>query len=253
MGGSNGKCTVGSILADVESGDAINPSQLKALMRNGFVFADKDGAVRQALLAFLTSQAAINYFSHKGVVNQLRFFHSKGAPSRKVDMCMAVYRALEVLQKCEALVPENHSLNDTEVPENLRAQVDGVLPELSMELLCGLTRLVMRKPSAKKVGTESAMTVFLYSGVVLAKAYVAVLPVMREAVLHSGAAQLAEHKAQRKAEEDAEKADDGDCGCKCGSDNGDNGCNEDCSDNGAVCGVPVLPDGARPAGRRHGQ
>lgn len=239
MGGSNGKCTVGSILADVESGDKITDSHMKRLMRNGFVFADKDGAVRQALLAFLTSQAAINYFSHKGVVNQLRFFHSKGAPSRKVDMCMAVYRALEVLQTCEGLVPENHSLNDTEVPENLRAQVDEVLPELSMELLCGLTRLVMRKQSAKKVGTESAMTVFLYSGVVLAKAYVAVLPVIREAVLHSGAAQLAEYKAQRKAEDAAEKADDCDCCKRCG-DCSDNGC----SDNGAVCGVPVLPDGA---------
>jgi len=228
MGGSNGKCTVGSILADVESGDEIKPNQLKALLRNGLVFTDKDGAVRQALLVFLTSQAAVNFFSHKGATNMLRFFHSKGAPSRKVDVCTAVYKALHVLQKCQELVPENKSLDDSQVPENLRTQVDGVLPELTMELVFALTRVVMRKTNAKKVSSETSMVMYLYGRTMLAKEYMAVLSAIREAVLHSGAAQLAEYKAE-KAKEDDEGDKDSDSGCcKCGGDCSDND-SPDCS------------------------
>lgn len=241
MGGSNGKSSVGEILSSIDSDGGLSPSDLKCLMRNGFVFADKDGAVRQALLTFLTSQAAVNYFSHKGVLNQLGFFCSKGAPSAKTDVCMAVYKALEVLQKCEALVPENTTMKPTDVPEGLRAQVDGVLPELTLEVLYGLTRVVMHKPKAKEVSTEVAMTVFLYNGVVLAKEYTSVMPVIREALLVCGAEQLAQYKAEeaKKEAEEAKEADDGDCGCckKC-----DNDC--EVSDNGAVCGVQALPDGA---------
>jgi hypothetical protein len=159
---------------------------------------------------------------------------------------MSVYKTLEVLQKCEALVPENNTMNATVVPDGLRAQVDGVLPELTLELVYGLARVVMHKPKTKKVSPEPAMTVFLYHGVVLAKEYIAVMPVIRGAVLACGAEQLAQYKAEQEAKakeeaEEAEKAekdsDDEKCACCCCDDA------EDCEDpNG--CGVQVLPDSA---------
>lgn len=60
------------------------------------------------------------------------------------------------------------------------------------------------------------MVMYLYGRTMLAKEYMAVLSAIREAVLHSGAAQLAEYKAEQAKEADS------DCGsCTCGHDSPD--------------------------------
>lgn len=208
MGGSNGKCdSMGAILLDIESADYVRPSHLKRLMRQGHVFVDTDNAVREAMLTFLTSPAVVMFFARRGVDNTLRFMRSRGAPSAKVDVCMAVYKALGVLQQCEALVPPHQRLGgDPAPPEGLRAQIAGVLPELTTELLCGLTRVVIRAQTGK-VSVDIPMTVFLYSHLLIAVEYKAVMEVCRGVALQCGAQQLAQYKAEQQAADGKNEAD----------------------------------------------
>lgn len=237
MGGSNGKSSgVGATLLSLESADRISSSHLKHLMRAGFVFEDTHGAVREALLTFLTSAATVRFFSDGGVRNTLRFMRSHGAPSGKVDVCMAVYKALDVMQRCEALVPKNESLTQEAVaPEGLRDQVAGVLPELTTEFLCGLTRVVARGQKGK-VKVDTAMTIFLHNHIRIAVEYKAVMGACRGAVLQCGDKQLAQYKAEQAAEAEEKDKDAEDCEKDCTH------CADGVCKAGDCCGA--LPDDA---------